>query len=59
MHTSLCQLTPRCDARFFTRNRFISNLLLGSLKFKKLLELQVLFYKKPLYKQPSTMQSKI
>ena len=42
----------------FIRNHFISNLVLDSLKFKKLLELH-LFYKKSLYKQPSTRQSKI
>ena len=39
----------------YTRNHFISNLVQDSLKFKTVLELNV-FYKKPLYKQPSTRQ---
>ena len=41
-----------------TRNHFISNLVLDSLEFKKLLEVHV-FYKKPLYKQRSTGQPKM
>ena len=32
-----------CNHTFFIRNQFISNLVLGSLKFKKLLELHVPF----------------
>ena len=43
--------------RFLIRNHFISNIVLDNLKFKKLLELHI-FYKKLLYKQPSTRQPK-
>ena len=35
----------------FIRNQFISNLVLDSLKFKKLLELNVFFYKKEVFKK--------